>query len=166
MRIERFGFYLASSLMITLMNCDVKQNNLPVNVFETSANGNKLKRIAEFPSGRETVSIQLLPGQKFQTITGFGGSFTEASAYLLNKLSKKKRDLILDAYFGAKGSRYSLTRTHINSCDFSLGNYSYAPVKGDMELEHFSIDKDRKDIIPMIRDAMTHSEDGFKIIAS
>ncbi len=117
-------------------------------------------------SGTEVISIKLLPDQKFQTITGFGGSFTESSAYLLNKLSKKNRDLILNAYFGSEGARYSLTRTHINSCDFSLSNYSYAPVEGDKELENFSIEEDRDDIIPMIKEAMAISEDGFKIISS
>ena len=110
---RRFQLFFVSSLMIILMSCNVKQDKLSVDVFETSANGNKLKRITEFTSGREEVSIQLYLGNKFQTITGFGGSFTEASAYLLNKLSKKNRDMILEAYFGAKGSRYSLTRTHI-----------------------------------------------------
>jgi glucosylceramidase len=163
---KRFKLYLAIPLMTILMSCDVKQNNLSVEVFETSANGNKLKQITEFASANESISIQLLPGTKFQTITGFGGSFTKASAYLLNKLSKKNRELILDAYFGDEGARYSLTRTHINSCDFSLGNYSYAPVKGDKQLEHFSIDEDREDLIPMIKDAMVRSKDGFKIIAS
>jgi glucosylceramidase len=161
-----FRFYLFSSLMIILMSCNSEPNSLSVDVFETSASGNKLKKITEFPSGGEVVSVQLLPDTKFQIITGFGGSFTEASAHLLNQLSKKNRDLILDAYFGSKGAKYSLTRTHINSCDFSLGNYSYAPVKGDKDLQHFSVDEDRDDIIPMIKEAMSYSEDGFKIIAS
>jgi len=147
------------------MSCNEKQK-LEVEVFETSASGNKLSRITEFTAGNEVVSIELLPDSTFQTITGFGGSFTEASAYLLNKMSKKNRDLILDAYFGTNGARYSLTRTHINSCDFSLGHYSYAPVIGDKELVNFSIKEDKDDIIPMIKDAMTFSEDGFKIISS
>ncbi|MEI6141535.1 MAG: glycoside hydrolase family 30 protein [Mariniphaga sp.] len=163
---KRLKFYFVSFIIIIIMGCQTKQNKLSLEVYETSSNGNKLKRITEFPSGDGVVSIRLDPDRKFQTITGFGGSFTEASAYLLNKLSKKNRDLILDAYFGANGARYSLTRTHINSCDFSLGNYSYAPVKGDKELAHFSIDEDRDDIIPMIKDAMAFSEDGFKIISS
>jgi glucosylceramidase len=47
-----------------------------------------------------------------------------------------------------------------------LGNYAYANVPGDSELQHFSIDEDRNDLIPMIRDAMKLSKDGFKIIAS
>ncbi len=163
---KRFIYYLAISLMTILVSCNVKQNKLLVEVFETSANGNKLSKITEFSSGSDTVAIQLLPDTQFQTITGFGGAFTESSAYLLNKISKKNRDSILDAYFGSKGAKYSLTRTHMNSCDFSLGNYSYAPVKGDKELTHFSIDEDKGDLIPMIKDAMTYSEDGFKIIAS
>jgi glucosylceramidase len=163
---NRFILYLAIPFMTILMSCNINQNKLPVEVYETSANGNKLKKITEFPSGNGAVIIKLLPESRFQTITGFGGSFTESSAYLLNKVSKKNRDLILDAYFGSEGARYSLTRTHMNSCDFSLESYSYAPVEGDKELKHFSIDEDRDDIIPMIRDAMTFSEDGFKIISS
>jgi glucosylceramidase len=85
---------------------------------------------------------------------------------LLNQLGAENREKVLEAYFGESGARYSLTRTHINSCDFSLSNYSYAPVAGDMELEHFSIDEDREDIIPMIKDAMAKSKDGFRILSS
>lgn len=162
----RFRFPFVSLLIIVFMSCNSKQNKLPVEVYETSANGNKLKLITEYKPVGEAIAIKLLPDVKFQTITGFGGSFTEASAYLLNTVSKKNRELILDAYFGSKGARYSLTRTHINSCDFSLSNYSYAPIEDDIELKHFSIAEDRGDIIPMIKDAMAHSADGFKIVAS
>ena len=65
-----------------------------------------------------------------------------------------------------EGANYSLTRTHINSSDFSLSNYSYAPIDGDVELVNFSIDEDRDDLIPMIKEAMSISKDGFKIISS
>ena len=160
------GFSIIIFLMVLFMGCNVQQNKLSVDVYETSENGNKLKRLTEFNSSTDAVSVQILPEKKFQTITGFGGSFTESSAYLLNQLSKKNRELILKAYFGSDGARYSLTRTHMNSCDFSLGNYSYAPVDGDKELISFSIDEDRDDIIPMIKGAMVISEDGFKIISS
>lgn len=139
---------------------------LSVEVYETSENGNKLKRITDFSIGDIISSIKLLPNEKFQKITGFGGSFTEASAYLLNKLGKKNRDLILEAYFGENGAQYSLTRTHMNSCDFSLNNYSYAPLADDKELQNFSIAEDLDDLIPMIKDAMAVSKDGFKILSS
>ena len=163
---KKFRFYLAGLIMLILMACNSKQNNLSVEVYETSAGGNKLTKITPVGSGNEPITIQLLPETKFQAITGFGGSFTESSAYLLNKLGKKNRELILDAYFGSEGAKYSLARTHIGSCDFSLGNYSYSTVNGGKELKDFSIEEDMDDIIPMIKEAMSRSEDGFKIIAS
>lgn len=143
-----------------------QEQPLEVEVYETSAAGNQLAKISEFSSGDSVSTIQLLPSEKFQTITGFGGSFTEASAYLLNQLSQENRDKVIEAYFGESGARYSLTRTHMNSCDFSLSNYSYAPEEGDKELASFSIEEDRDDIIPFIKDAMAVSPDGFKIISS
>ena len=146
--------------------CDSNEKQLEMEVFETSANGNKLEKVTEFVQEGEAVSIKLLPEKEYQTITGFGGSFTEASAYLLNQLSAENRDKILEAYFGESGAKYSLTRTHMNSSDFSLSNYSYATVEGDTTLENFSIDEDRDDIIPMIKGAMAKSKDGFKIITS
>ncbi|GAB2763320.1 glycoside hydrolase family 30 protein [Actinomadura fibrosa] len=148
------------------MSCNDKNNALEVTIFETSANGNKLKEIEPAVKAENASSIKILPEEEFQTITGFGGSFTESSAYLLNQVSKENRDKVIEAYFGESGAKYSLTRTHMNSCDFSLGHYSYAPVADDMDLEHFSIQEDKDDIIPMIKDAMAVSQDGFKIISS
>ncbi|MEN8797655.1 MAG: glycoside hydrolase family 30 protein [Flavobacteriaceae bacterium] len=150
---------------IMTQSCTV-QNDLKVEVYETSAEGNKLTSLKTIESELPASQVNLMPQQKFQTITGFGGSFTEASAHLLNQLGKENRQKIIEAYFGSDGARYSLTRTHMNSCDFSVSNYSYAPEEGDMELNSFSIEEDRDDIIPMIHEAMAVSEDGFKIMAS
>jgi glucosylceramidase len=148
------------------MNSCTSKNNLKMEVFETSASGRQLQLLTQFNPSENSSSIKLLPQQKFQTITGFGGSFTEASAYLLNKMSPANRNTILNAYFGKDGANYSLTRTHINSCDFSLNHYSYAPIADDILLENFSIQEDMNDLIPMIKEAMAISEEGFKIIAS
>ena len=148
------------------MNCNEESSELNVEVYETSASGNKLTKISNFSVSDNQLEITLNPDKTHQIITGFGGSFTESSAYLLNRLSKQNWDKILQAYFGEEGARYSLTRTHIASCDFSLNNYTYAPIEGDLALEHFSIDEDRDDLIPMIKEAMAISKDGFNIIAS
>ncbi|MDU8885653.1 glycoside hydrolase family 30 protein [Yeosuana sp. MJ-SS3] len=159
--------YFFSFLLITLfMSCSKEQKQLKVELYETSASGNKLTKITEFLPEENKGSIKLIPEETYQTITGFGGSFTESTAYLLNQLSKSNRDKIIQAYFGEEGAKYSLTRTHMNSCDFSLSNYSYAPVEDDKSLEHFSIKEDKDDIIPMIKEAMAVSKDGFKILSS
>ena len=153
-------------LLFFLVGCTPANNNLKVVVYETSESGHKLTEISDFTTVENASVIRLYPQKKRQTITGFGGSFTEASASLLNALSKKNRDTIIQAYFSEEGANYSLTRTHMNSCDFSLSQYSYAPVAEDMDLEHFTIEEDRADIIPMIKDAMKVSKEGFKIVAS
>ena len=153
-------------LMSIAMLSSCTRKNQDVEVYETSESGNQLTQITNFHQAENPSSIKVNSETELQTITGFGGAFTESSAYLLNQLSSEKRNLILKAYFSREGANYSLTRTHMNSCDFSRNNYAYSPVAGDTELEHFSVDEDRDDLIPMIKDAMAISEDGFRLFAS
>jgi glucosylceramidase len=161
-----FKFLIIVVVMtFSLHSCKVT-NTLNAEVYETSAQGYSLKKVDQFLEDSTPILITLNPNEKFQTITGFGGSFTEASASLLNRLSKKNRKKILDAYFSEDGANYSLTRTHIASCDFSLSNYTYAKVENDLELKNFTIEDDKDDLIPMILEAKSISKDGFNIIAS
>jgi glucosylceramidase len=153
-------------IVFMIMNGCVRDSILQVEVVETSAAGNQLTSVPLSESSEQAITIHLNPEIQYQTITGFGGSFTESSAYLLNQLSPANREKILKAYFTRAGANYSLTRTHMNSCDFSLRHYSYAPVEGDTTLENFSIAEDMDDLVPMIKDAMAISEDGFLILAS
>jgi glucosylceramidase len=166
MKIGKIYLSILLFSFMTLTACDPGVKKLAVEVFETSASGHQLTPITEFDSQSDPIKLKIVPDEKYQTITGFGGSFTEASAYLLNKLGTENRQKVLEAYFGDSGARYSLTRTHMNSCDFSLSNYSYAAVEGDKMLENFTIDEDRDDLIPMIKDAMAVSSEGFKILTS
>jgi len=160
-------FKLLIITMALSLNSCVSTKEMKVQVYETSANGNSLKKITDFSQNSNPITITLNPEEKFQTITGFGGAFTESSAYLVNKLSEANRKKIMNAYFGVDGANYSLTRTHINSCDFSLKHYAYAMVDGDKNLEHFSIEEDKNNnLIPMILQAKAISKEGFKIIAS
>lgn len=158
---------LTFTLIITFfMSSCSDSKELEIEVYETSESGNSLTKVTEFSTNEDPIVININPEEKFQTITGFGGSFTEASAYLLNRLSKENRKKILNAYFGEEGAKYSLTRTHIASCDFSLSNYTYAKVENDTLMEHFTIEDDKNDLIPMILEAKAISKDGFKIISS
>ena len=120
---------------------------------------------SKIPDAPESITID--DSKTYQTITGFGGSFTEASAYNLSKLSPEKREEVIKAYFDPKdGLGYTLCRTHINSADFSLGNYAYCDVEGDFELKNFDISRDKKWLIPMIKDAMAVPGADFKLFSS
>src|SRR4051812_43526840 len=84
---------------------------------------------------------------QYQTIAGFGGAFTEAATTTLDQLPKKAQEEILNAYFHPRsGHGYTLCRSHINSCDFALGNYAYTETPGDTDLKHFTIDRDKKSL--------------------
>ncbi len=111
--------------------------------------------------------IEVDSTKKFQEIEGFGGSFTEAGGYTLAQLPEDKRNQVIEAYFHPeKGLDYSLCRTHINSCDFSLGNYAYTETKGDTELEDFDVARDEEYLIPFIKDALKVEGAQFKLFAS
>ena len=101
-----------------------------------------------------------------QTVLGFGGSFTESSASIYHDLSQTKKDEIIEAYFGETGNNYSIGRTHINSCDFSLENYAHCETPGDIDLKKFSISRNKKDLIPFIKDALRLTKNKFRIMAS
>ena len=156
-------FLLITALFLS--SCASKKEVM-IEVYETSAAGHKLTPLEIFSKGEIVSEITINLQEKRQVITGFGGAFTESSASVLNQLSPEKKDQIINAYFSEKGAAYSLTRTHMNSCDFSLSNYSYTEVEDDTQLEHFSIAQDKDDLIPMIKAAQAASKDGFKLFAS
>lgn len=119
------------------------------------------------PSQSTKATVFIDPSKCFQTIEGFGGAFTEAAASTWQKLGKENRERLIEAYFDPeKGIAYSLCRSHIQSCDFSLGNYAYTDVEGDTELAHFSLARDEQSLLPMIQSALRAADGAFKLFAS
>ena len=108
--------------------------------------------------GREHWLINVYPNIEYQEIKGFGGAFTEAAADTLYKLNKENQEKILKLYFDSnEGIGYNYGRVHINSCDFSLGNYTYVE-EGDQTLESFDIQREKRAVIPMIKEAMQYND--------
>lgn len=99
------------------------------------------------------LSIFVNPAKTFQTFIGIGGAITDASAEVFAKLPKDKQKELLKAYYSNDGIGYSLLRTHIHSCDFGTGSYTYIK-EGDKELATFNIDHDKQFRIPMIKQAI------------
>ncbi len=109
-----------------------------------------LFRTLEQPA-EASYTVMVDPGQRFQTIVGIGGALTDAAAETFAKLPADKQEEFLTAHFDAdKGIGYSLGRTHIHSCDFSSGSYTYTTA-GDKQLKTFSIEPDRKYRLPFIK---------------
>ena len=143
-------------------------------VFETAqSNGHMLAEVpgpapgpAGAPAGAPAITCD--PAVRFQAIEGFGGALTESSAWVLAQLPPERRAEVLRRYYDpAEGIGYTLARTHINSCDFSLGSWSLDPVAGDTALAHFSLAPMRAWVLPLIRDVQSIAgAPNFHLLAS
>lgn len=74
----------------------------------------------------------------YQTILGFGSSFTDAAGININSLPDAAREKLLNSYFSTDGSEYTLARVPIGGTDFSTHGYSYIDEEGDT-LEGFAL---------------------------
>ena len=98
------------------------------------------------------VAVIVNPEKKFQTFLGIGGAITDASAEVFAKLPNHKQEELLKAYYGENGINYNIIRTSIHSCDFSSESHTYVD-ENDADLKTFSIERDKKYRIPMIKRA-------------
>lgn len=126
-----------------------------------------LRAGASAPTTTNLATVTLNPQQTYQTVEGFGGAFTEAAAYTLSRMRPELRAEVLRAYFDPQaGIGYTVCRTHINSCDFSLGNYAYNDTPGDVALQQFDIARDKRWLIPLIKDAQAVPGAQLRLLAS
>ena len=111
-------------------------------------------------------AVTIYPEVKRQEMKGFGGAFTESSAFCYSSLSDQEKENFINAYFGEDGLRYNIGRTHLNSCDFALSNYAADEDEGDTAFEKFSLEREEKYIYPMIRDAEKKRKEKIPLLLS
>jgi glucosylceramidase len=107
----------------------------------------------------ETILIN--PNQRFQSILGFGGAFTDAACYTFSQMSDSGRQQILDRLFSPTEMGLSVCRTCIGSSDYSTKMYSFDEGDPDPELKRFSIAHDEEYILPVLRQARKINPDLF-----
>lgn len=168
MNMHKMAITLAFSMSFVVLNA---QNKAVVYV---TAKEQKLQlqqqselTLSPLEQPQEWVPTIILDSKKqFQSIIGFGGALTDASAETIYKLPTDKQEEIINAYFSDNGIGYTLCRTHIHSCDFSSESYAYTEVPGDVKLKHFSIKHDLKYRIPLIKRALAASSNKLQLFAS
>lgn len=123
-------------------------------------------KAGNLPDDTEVYIVNVYEEAAYQEMIGFGGAFTESAAYNYAQLDEAQKKVFLEKYFSReKGIGYNFGRMHINSCDFSLDIYSYVE-DGDRELKTFSIERDRKYIIPFLKDAISYCDQEIILFAS
>ena len=98
--------------------------------------------------------------QTYQQIEGFGASFTDSAAYLLNQVATPTaRSNAMNNLFTRNGGGIgvSFVRNPMAASDLARTHYSYddlAAGKTDVNLTNFSIAHDQADIIPLVQQAL------------
>ncbi len=101
-----------------------------------------------------------------QTIEGFGACFSELGWTSLNVLDAQVREDIMKELFSpGVGANFTICRMPIAANDFALDWYSYNETENDFEMKNFSIENDKKTLIPFIKKAQQYYPD-LKIWAS
>lgn len=96
---------------------------------------------------------------------GFGVAITGSSCYNLSLMEPAERRALLEQIYSPKGLGLSVARISLGASDYSRELYSYDDVPGDVELKHFSVERDEAYIIPMIKEILAVNPD-LKILAS
>ena len=104
---------------------------------------------ADFSAARV---VGVSTGARKQAIMGFGGCMTDTSAYnAMVWMNASVRAQLVEAYWGASGLGYTISRLHINSPDYAFESYNYDNVTDDFALGHFdsSLAYDRQRVLPL-----------------
>ena len=113
---------------------------------------------APAPGGDGVIRID--PKRQFQQMAGFGAAITEASAWLMRHgMKPEQRDALMKEFFTREGNGlgFEFTRLTIGASDFSRQHYSLddmPPGQVDPELRHFSLDPERADVLPAVKQAL------------
>lgn len=152
----------------TIYNGHLYLSGNEAGVFSTSKAGDRLtfSTVEMETTTNDAADLVIDTTTTYQSIIGFGGAFTDASAINVYLLDSGLQDVLVDAYFGDDGLQYTLGRIPIGSTDFSLTIYSYNDVEGDLAMENFSIEMDKAKKIPFIQRAMSASSRGMQLFAS
>jgi glucosylceramidase len=100
------------------------------------------------------IELRLRADEARHAVEGFGGAFNEHGWDVLGQLSETERRGVLEALFDrgtGLGLRYG--RIPIGASDYALDRYTHDEAPDDFEMKKFSIDRDRRLLIPFIQAA-------------
>lgn len=115
-------------------------------------------------------TIEVDSTQKYQEIDGFGFCLTDASAYLINRLSAPGKIKLIKELFSTDSNAIGISylRISVGASDLSRKVYSYDDLPAgqtDTGLSKFSIDENRTDLIPVLKMILQVNPD-IKILGS
>ena len=103
--------------------------------------------------------IELTVLSEKQKIRGFGVCFSELGALALEKVTEYERKAFLDELFDEDKCNFNYCRTPMGASDFSVDFFSYNETEKDYEMNNFSIERDKKLLLPLIKEGMKRQKE-------
>ncbi len=104
-------------------------------------------------------TIDLDAAKPMHEYLGVGVSMTDASCWLLSQVDKGVRHNFFKKVFTKRGYNLSIVRLNCGSSDYATELYNYNDTKGDVEMKNFSIARDEKYMIPIIKSLKSYNPD-------
>lgn len=149
-------------MVIGVRKMDTKHST--IQVYETTNENNmfvRMKDIAwsKIENHHNSSTIKINEEKTYQSIDGFGASFTDAAAYLVGQVLEETqtKEVMNKLFSNEQGIGLSVVRQPMGASDFACSIYSYQETpnnEDDFELKHFSIDHDKKYILPLLKEMM------------
>ncbi|MBL7816586.1 MAG: glucosylceramidase [Saprospiraceae bacterium] len=163
-----FKYSLLAALCFLTLNCSKKVNKnrqtaSQITVWLTKSDQTALLQKQNTPLvfGPETNSfptIKVDETTRFQTMDGFGYTLTGGSADVINRMKSADKAALLQELFSPNQMAISYLRISIGASDLHATSFTYDDVpKGetDTALKYFSLDKDRKGVIALLKEILT-----------
>ena len=161
LKIDRVWISVLPVVLLLTAACSNSSSAQTVSVWMTTDNQKtKLKQQSSisFSSGSSssTPTVFVDETQAYQSIEGFGASFTDSAAYLLNeKVPPSQLNSVMTSLFDhTNGIGVSFVRNPMGASDITRYDYSYDDMPAgqtDPNLTNFSISHDLVDIVPLVK---------------
>jgi glucosylceramidase len=139
----------AGYLVTTSLSSSAAEANVSASIWLTTPDQTNLltqQPSVAFGTAGSGAVITVNPAKTYQSMVGFGASFTDSSAYLVNNSSA--RDTIMKKLFDpTTGIGLSFLRQPLGASDYSRSFYTYD------DGNSFSIAHDQADILPLLKQA-------------
>ena len=152
-------------LLLALVQSSLLMNAQKAAVYTSSENAKWQQTSVEVQKQKMPDADIIVSQSKDQVIDGFGGTFSELGWDALSLLTAEQRNGVLRELFGPDGMRFTFCRIPLGANDFARDWYSYNETPGDFEMKHFSVERDKKGMIPYVKAALSFNP-GLKLWAS
>ncbi|PPK86419.1 glucosylceramidase [Neolewinella xylanilytica] len=178
----RYGYLFLLSTAVTLTTCRPRLEEVDLlaptdrlaRAWVTTADSSELLEVRGpielVPVGDSVPEVLVDPSLRYQEVQGFGYTLTGGSAQLIHELPDARRRELLEELFANHDSALGVSylRLSLGASDLDPAVFSYSdlpPGETDPEMRLFSLDPDRRHLIPVLKEILEINPD-IRLMAS